>query len=60
MLGKEKYGDSIYHGRYSNILKQYLESPVSLEAGWGQSSHWHGRGYDGCQKWFWVGNNMPI
>ena len=58
LLGKEKYGDSIYHGRYSRILKKYVDIPVSLETGWGQGVHWHGRGFDGCQKWFWVGNIM--
>ncbi len=56
MLGKEKYGDSIYHGRYSNILKKYLDLPVSLESGWGQCTHWQGRGWQGCQKWFWTSN----
>lgn len=58
MLGKEKYGDSIYHGRYSNILKKPLDIPVSLEGGWGQCSHWHGRGFSGSQKWFWCANMM--
>ena len=58
LLGKEKYGDSIYHGRYSHILKKNIEIPVSLEAGWGQCTHWHGRGFQGCQKWFWTSNAM--
>lgn len=52
-LGKEKYGDSIYHGRYNRDGKQ-LDIPVSQEACWGQANHWYGRGLDGCPKWMWV------
>ena len=56
LLGHEKYAKSIYHNRYSNMLKKKLPLPVSLEAGWGQSSHWSGRGFSGAQKWFWCAN----
>ena len=58
LLGQEKFAESIYHNRYSNMLKKNLPIPVSLEAGWGHSSHWSGRGFTGCQKWFWVANNL--
>jgi aldehyde:ferredoxin oxidoreductase len=46
-LGIEKYGKTIYHGRYSQCLPgTRLDIPVSLEAGWGMSFHWQGRGYE--------------
>ena len=46
-LGKDKFGDSIYHGRISQITGEQLDLPVSLEAGWGHSVHWLGRGFEG-------------
>jgi aldehyde:ferredoxin oxidoreductase len=46
-LGMDKYGKTIYHGRYSQCLPGVrLDIPVSLEAGWGMSFHWMGRGYE--------------
>lgn len=56
-LGKEKYGDSIYHNRY-NADGQQLDIPVSLESCWGSTSHWQGRGFNGCPKWMWVFNAL--
>lgn len=47
-LGKEKFGDTIYHGRISNMLNKPLDIPISNEAGWGHSFHWSGRGYQGA------------
>jgi aldehyde:ferredoxin oxidoreductase len=46
-LGKEKYGDTIYNGRYSQEIPGLkLDIPVSLESAWGMSYHWSGRGYE--------------
>jgi aldehyde:ferredoxin oxidoreductase len=46
-LGIEKYGKSIYHGRYSQAIPgKQLDLPVSLESAWGHSYHWQGRGYE--------------
>lgn len=53
-LGKEKYGDSIYHNRYNNVTGERLDIPVSLESGWGECSHWQGRGFQGCHKFVWM------
>ena len=45
-LGKEKFGDTIYNGRYSNVIPgKQLDIPISLESAWGHSFHWQGRGY---------------
>jgi aldehyde:ferredoxin oxidoreductase len=52
-LGKEKYGDTIYHGRY-NMKGEQLDIPISWEAGWGHAVHWTGRGYQGCPKPWWL------
>ena len=42
-MGYDKYGDTIYHGRFSQVLNgQRTDIPVSLEAAWGQSVHWQG------------------
>lgn len=58
-LGYEKFSETIYHGRYSQILQKKLPVPVSLESSWGQSVHWQGRGYQGgIEKPTQVGNNM--
>jgi aldehyde:ferredoxin oxidoreductase len=47
-LGKEKYGDTIFKGRFSEILKgQRLDIPVSFESAWGHCFHWLGRGFQG-------------
>lgn len=58
-LGKEKYGDSIYHGR-TNLDGEQLDIPVSLESGWGHCSHWQGRGFMGTPKWMWLANSLNI
>jgi aldehyde:ferredoxin oxidoreductase len=48
VLGKEKFGDTIYHGRTSKRLDgQRLDIPISFEVAWGYSAHWNGRGYQG-------------
>lgn len=52
-LGKEKYGDAIYHGRYNQEGKR-LDIPVSLEFGWGHSCHWQGRGFQATPQWYWL------
>ena len=55
-MGYDKYSESIYHGRHSQILNgQRIDIPVSIEGGWGQSVHWQGRGYDGSvEKPTWL------
>jgi aldehyde:ferredoxin oxidoreductase len=46
-LGMEKYGKTIYQGRYSQVIPGLrLDIPVSLESAWGMSYHWQGRGYE--------------
>ncbi len=45
-LGHEKFGKTIYHGRFSNIIKgKQLDIPILLETAWGDMFHWQGRGY---------------
>lgn len=47
-MGKEKFGDTIYQGRYSRRLDgKRLDIPISMEVAWGYSAHWNGRGYEG-------------
>ncbi len=43
MLGKEKYGNTIYTGvrRYKHTLRP---TPISLQQAWGYAAHWSGRG----------------
>lgn len=55
-MGYDKYGDTIYHGRFSQVLNgQRTDIPVSLEAAWGQSVHWQGRGFEGAiEKPTWL------
>jgi aldehyde:ferredoxin oxidoreductase len=54
-LGKEKYGDTIYHGQYSRIIDQPIPVPVSLELAWGGSVHWNGHGLQATtQKPVWM------
>ena len=53
-LGMEKYGKSIYHNRWNNVTGERLDIPVSLESCWGESSHWQGRGFQGCHKFVWL------
>ena len=55
-MGYDKYSETVYHGRHSQMLGgQRLDIPVSLEGGWGQSVHWQGRGYEGSvEKPTWL------
>ncbi|UWG96197.1 aldehyde ferredoxin oxidoreductase [Dehalobacter sp. DCM] len=59
-LGKEKFGDTIYHGRYSQVVPGLrLDLPISLETAWGHSVHWQGRGFEGAiNKPGWVAVNL--
>lgn len=60
-LGKEKYGDTIYHGRYSNILNKPLDLPISMETAWGHSFHWQGRGYEATiTKPTWLASTLEL
>lgn len=59
----DKYSNTIYHNRHSLMLNgKRTDIPVSLEAAWGQSMHWQGRGYEGAiEKPTWLAmciNNM--
>ena len=62
-LGYDKFSETVYHGRYSTMLNgKRTDLPVSLEAAWGSSMHWQGRGYEGSvEKPTWLAacmNNM--
>lgn len=59
-LGYDKYSETIYHDRYSQMLDgKRIDLPVSLEAAWGQSMHWQGRGFQGSvEKPTWLGMNL--
>ena len=59
-LGKEKFGDTIYKGRYSQKIPGLrLDIPISLEAAWGHSVHWQGRGFEATiNKPGWVCHNL--
>lgn len=59
-MGYDKYGDTIYHGRFSQVLGgKRTDIPVSLEAAWGQSVHWQGRGFEGAiEKPTWLAMNL--
>ena len=59
-LGYEKFSESIYHGRYSQMLGgKRIDLPVSLEAAWGQSVHWQGRGFEGAiEKPTWLAMSL--
>lgn len=60
-LGKEKFGDTIYHGRHSNILDKDLDLPISLETAWGHSFHWQGRGYEATiTKPTWLATSIEL
>ncbi|UWG96746.1 aldehyde ferredoxin oxidoreductase [Dehalobacter sp. DCM] len=59
VLGKEKFGDTIYHGRYSRQINKQLDLPISLETAWGHSVHWQGRGFEASiAKPAWVATNL--
>jgi aldehyde:ferredoxin oxidoreductase len=59
-LGKEKFGETIYHGRYSQVIPgQRLDIPISLETAWGHSVHWQGRGFEAAiDKPGWLASNL--
>lgn len=60
-LGKEKFGDTIYRGRYSQITGRPLDIPVSLETAWGHSYHWQGRGFEGSiYKPGWLATSLEL
>ena len=59
-LGKEKYGDTIYRGRFSQVLGgKRLDIPVSLETAWGHSYHWQGRGLRGLHPEGRLAGHLP-
>lgn len=57
VLGKEKFGDTNYKGRYSNIAQKYIDIPISNESAWGHCFHWAGRGYQGAND---IAEWLPI
>ena len=59
-MGYETFSETIYHGRYSMALGgKRIDLPVSLEAAWGQSVHWQGRGFQGAiDKPTWLAMNL--
>ena len=59
-LGKDKYGESVYHNRISQRLGgKKVALPVSEEAAWGHCMHWQGRGFEAsCDKPTWLAMNM--
>ncbi len=61
-LGKEKFGDTIYHGRISQELDgQRLPLPISMETAWGHSFHWQGRGYEATiTKPTWLATTIAL
>lgn len=62
-LGKEKYGDTIYHGRRSGMLEgnPELPLPVSMETAWGHSFHWQGRGFEASiTKPTWLASTIEL
>lgn len=59
LLGKKRYGETIYHGRY-NQEGVRLDIPVSLEAAWGYADHWQGRGFQSGPKWLWVSHALNV
>jgi len=60
-LGKEKFGDTIYQGRFSQMTGERLDIPVSLETAWGHSYHWQGRGFEGTiNKVGWLATSLSL
>lgn len=59
MLGKEKYGDPIYHN-FTNAWDTPMDVPVSQEVAWGQCPHWIGRGYQSLNKPQWVQDSLQF
>lgn len=59
-LGYDTFSESIYHGRTSQMLGgKRIDLPVSLEAAWGQSVHWQGRGFEGAiEKPTWLAMSL--
>ncbi len=63
VLGKEKFGDTIYHGRHSQMLpgNPRLDLPISLETAWGHSFHWQGRGFEASiNKETWLATTIEL
>ncbi len=54
ILGKAKFGDTVYHGRFNSVTGERLDIPVSFEVCWGFVAHWSGRGFQGCTKCDWL------
>lgn len=62
-LGKEKFGDTIYHGRRSGMLpgNPQLDLPISMETAWGHSFHWQGRGFEASiTKETWLATTIEL
>ncbi|MCL1827945.1 MAG: aldehyde ferredoxin oxidoreductase [Oscillospiraceae bacterium] len=60
-LGKEKFGDTIYRGRISQVTGERYDLPVSLETAWGHSYHWQGRGFEGSiNKPGWIATSLEL
>jgi len=60
-LGKEKFGDTTYNGRYSQMTGERLDLPVSLESAWGHCFHWQGRGFEGSiNKVGWLATSLSL
>ncbi len=55
-MGYDTYSETVYHGRYSQMLGgKPLPIPVSPGRRLGQSVHWQGRGYEGSvEKPTWL------
>ncbi len=52
-LGKEKYGDTLYHCQTGDDGEPY-SFPISTEAIWGHSTHYQGRGFQESPKFLWM------
>ena len=62
-LGKEKFGDTIYHGRRSQMLpgNPRVDLPISMETAWGHSFHWQGRGFEASiTKETWLATTIEL
>lgn len=61
ILGKEKFGDTIYQGRFSQILGTSLDMPISMETAWGHCFHWQGRGFEATiTKPTWLATTIEL
>ena len=62
-LGKEKFADTIYKGRRSQMLPGYpqVDLPISMETAWGHSFHWQGRGFEASiSKPTWLATTIEL